>query len=63
MKKFEGLNVPEMKEYRLDLMFLIQVFYCDLIDRAKCDIPNCDKCLFSNDNIAQFKKWYKLQNK
>ena len=59
MKKFEGLRVPAT-----EVLAVIQQIYCRLADDGGiCRGSNCDKCLFDDDNIEQFKKWYKLQNK
>lgn len=61
MKEFEGLKIPESTELDSPLSVIsIQREYCNSINMS-CDDIGCMNCLFDNQNIKQFTKWYNLK--
>jgi len=55
MKKYKGLFAPEQDVYFEEIR-RIQNSFCE--NSIECP-ENCCDCLFSCDNIDQFKQWYK----
>lgn len=60
MKKFEGLSIPETSVHEDTAWEIIMTDYCDNVIH-ECNTIDCKGCLFQD--LAKFKKWYKLQNK
>lgn len=58
MKKYKGLNVPELKPKKENID-MIMATYCV---KAICKM-DCANCLYYLNNLDKFKTWYKSNNK
>ena len=61
MKTFEGLSIPEKKQNQK--IEIIQAAYCKN-SYCECNSDSnieCEDCLFSDDHLVEFEKWYNLK--
>ena len=60
MKEFDGLKVPEGDTMPDGGDYNLQDWECRKIrDYSDCEtMRDCNKCIFYQDNIDKFRKWY-----